>query len=502
MGRRVADILRSKLPRFADQIAIRVDEGPSLTYQELDALSSQIAQWLLSLKVQKGEPVLVGFPNDLAHLFLATYFGIQKMGGVFSPLSPRLSAEEARRQGEHARARIILSTPELLRKWEPGISAFTCYTEEQLLKECARFPAQDPQVPLSSRDPAELIYTSGTTGTPKGIEVTHGALVGFDESVYQEFFQGKLFLDPLPMHTFAGLTYLLFPVRMAMTNLVMRKFEPLRFADLLEKEPVFAVYAVSTMFLLLLRKVPDVKNRDFRHVALVQFGAAPMPPSAVLELCDLFPNAHVTNLYGLTEGGFAGCAIPPGMTREKYRSVGVPLPGVEVKIVDEEGNPLPPGKPGEVLLRSRLPSRRYFRDEESTRKTWDEEGWLHTGDIGYRDEDGYLYIVDRKKDLVIRGGYNISTLEVEDAFFQHPEVAEVAVLGIPHEILGEDLVAFVVPRDRDHPPSPEALREFLSGKLADYKIPRTILFQEELPKNATGKVLKRALRERLLKERT
>jgi acyl-CoA synthetase (AMP-forming)/AMP-acid ligase II len=491
----VARILREKIPRFADQLAIRVDGGRSLTYRDLDLLSSRVAQYLLHLGIKKRDRILVGFTNGEADRYLALYFGVHKMGGVFVPVSGRASKEEVRWQMNHSEGKILIAEDPLFEKWRESVQSYPIKSGTEFFSHLKEFPPEDPRVEVRGRDLAEILYTSGTTGTSKGIEVTHSALTAFDATPYLEFFQGKLFLDPVPLHTFAGMTYLIFPIRMGMTNLVMSKFDPVRFADLLEKEPVFAVYGVSSMFLLLLRKVPDLKKRNFSHVALVQFGAAPMPPSAVLELCDLFPNAHVTNLYGLTEGGLAGCAIPPGMTREKYRSVGQPLPGTEIRIVDESGNPLPPGKTGEILMRTKLPSRRYFKDEGATKRTWDEEGWLHTGDIGYLDEDGYLYIVDRKKDLVIRGGYNISTLEVEDAFFQHPLVAEVAVVGVPHEILGEDLVAFVVPKDPSSPPSIEELESFLRERLSDYKIPRTILFREELPKNPTGKVLKRLLRE-------
>jgi acyl-CoA synthetase (AMP-forming)/AMP-acid ligase II len=199
------------------------------------------------------------------------------------------------------------------------------------------------------------------------------------------------------------------------------------------------------------------------------------------------------NGYGLTEGGASICVLPPGEALKRPGSVGKPMAGVQVRIVDDDGHDVAGGEAGEIVLKLPAGERRYYNDDEATARTW-REGWVHTGDVGRLDDDGFLYVVDRKKDMIIRGGYNVYTVEVESALHEHPDVVEAAVVGIPHEMLGQDVAAVVRIRDGAEAPTLEELREFLTDRLADYKRPRRLVVtREPLPRTAAAKVDKQAL---------
>ncbi len=504
----IPDLLRSRAREFPDNTAVQIEDGERRTFKELDVLSSKIANLLLKEGLKKQDKVSCAIPNAEGIYYIASYFGTQKAGGVFVPVNVRYSREEVEKQLTHSDTSFLLAEDGLLRGWgiagDAGAAGRAKVLTLSRVKEMlGGLSGSDPEVQVNEDDPAELIYTSGTTGIPKGVMVTHHAITSFDETPWVQLFSGRTALHPVPLYTFAGMTMTVLPLRLGMKCILMKRFDAHRFADLLEKEQVFSVYAVSSMWLIVLKEVPDLKKRDFSNLLFLQFGAAPMPPSAVLELSDLFTQANVINLYGLTESGAAGYMMPFGEARSRPNSVGKPVDeNTEIRILDERGNALPPGQPGEILLRSRdlRTRRRYYKDDAATQQVWDTEGWVRTGDIGYVDGDGYLYLVDRKKDVINRGGYKISSLEVEDALFQHPSVKEVAVVGVPHPVLIEDCVAFIVAKE-GREPTEEELRTFLLGKLADYKVPRQYHFMSELPKNAVGKVLKRELRDRVTNKR-
>jgi fatty-acyl-CoA synthase/long-chain acyl-CoA synthetase len=220
-----------------------------------------------------------------------------------------------------------------------------------------------------------------------------------------------------------------------------------------------------------------------------------MPPSTLARLPSLFPRAHLVNIYALTEGGSAAafCEFPPGAAVERCDSVGKPVPPTEMRIVTEAGRDAAAGEVGEIWLRPKGPPRRYYRDAEATARTFVEGGWVKTGDLGHLDADGYLYLDDRKKNMVIRGGFNIFPAEIDALLEAHEKVREAAVVGVPHPVLGEDLHAFVALRE---PATVEELRAHLAAHLADYKVPRAFTFVEALPRNAMGKVVKRELSKR------
>jgi acyl-CoA synthetase (AMP-forming)/AMP-acid ligase II len=279
-----------------------------------------------------------------------------------------------------------------------------------------------------------------------------------------------------------------------MTGVFLPKFDVGRWLDCVEQERPAAIFLVPAMAQLLLadERFPGV---DLSSVQLCSLGSAPLPPETQRRLQERMPHATVTNGYGMTEAGPAYCAMPREEAGKRVGSVGKPMPPVEFRIVAEDGSELPAREVGELVIRMPGREREYYRDPEATARTWRADG-LHTGDLGYLDEDGYLYIVGRIKDVIIRGGNNIHAADVEAVLYEHPGVLEAAVAGIPHEVLGEDVAAWVVLRPGARSASQE-LRAFCLERLADYKVPRRITFVDQLPRNPTGKVMKRQLVEQL-----
>jgi acyl-CoA synthetase (AMP-forming)/AMP-acid ligase II len=240
---------------------------------------------------------------------------------------------------------------------------------------------------------------------------------------------------------------------------------------------------------------PRFATTELSSIAICAIGSAPLAPATLRALQERMPEASVSNSYGMTEAGPAFCSMPKGESLRRIGSVGQPVPPLEVRIVDEDGRDLPAGEVGEAILRMKGREREYYRNDEATAGTW-KDGWLYSGDLARLDDDGYLYIVGRKKDVIIRGGNNIHAVDVEAVLIEHPHVVEAAVVGIPHAVLGEDVAAVVV-LGSGASTTPDELREYCAKALADYKVPRRIVFVAELPRNATGKVLKAQLQEQL-----
>jgi long-chain acyl-CoA synthetase len=237
---------------------------------------------------------------------------------------------------------------------------------------------------------------------------------------------------------------------------------------------------------------PDFPTADLSSLQAVSIGSAPLAPKTLLALQERVPNATVSNSYGMTEAGPAYILMPKDEVTKRIGSVGKPIPPMEIKIVDDDGNERPAREVGELLTRLPGYQREYYKDADATATTWTSDGWLRSGDLGYVDEDGFLYLVGRKKDLIVRGGHNVYPTDIESVILEHPNVQEAAVVGVPHDVLGEDVAAFVVPKPGTAIGADE-LKEFCASHLADYKRPRHVTFVDSLPRNATGKVMKHLL---------
>jgi len=453
----VPALLREQASRTPDRPALIVDGIAELTYGQWEAASNRLARALVARGLKPGDRVGLVYGNADAHRFAIAYMAVHKAGGVNVPLNTRLAEAEQRRIIVHSGMSVLLRGDERLDT--------TAYSDAPF------------QVTRSADDLADILYTSGTTGAPKGVACEHGNITWVGATGAGMLLEGGKFLHAVPVFTFAGAhAMMLIPLRHGMTSIVQPRFDPARFLALIEQHEVVMAFAVPSMVLLMLEQQPAPRA----SLRLLMYGTAPMPPTAIHRLAEVFPNAMLVNMYGLTEGGAVVCSLPPHEAQKRPTSVGKPVPPAEVRIAED----------GEVWLRGPVRPRRYYRDDDATRATWTDDGWLRTGDIGYLDADGYLYLVDRKKDLIIRGGFNITAAEIEGVLLEHPRVRDAAVVGIPHPVLGEDTKAFVV---GDAITAGE-LEAFCRERLADYKVPRTYELVAALPRNALGKVLKRELR--------
>jgi len=484
----VPDLLRTQAARTPDQAALIVDGIAELRYAEWEAASNRLARALVARGVQRGDRVGLLYANASAHRFAIAYMAVHKAGAVNVPLNCRLALRELRAVVAHSGARALLygeaeaGLADALVKPTASIDVVL----DPVAQEANDHSGEYFQVLRTDDDLADILYTSGTTGMPKGVACDHGNVTFQTSQSASAYFRGATFLHAVPVFTFAGAhAMMLIPLRGGMTTVVQPRFDPARYLALIDERKVAMAFAVPSMVLLMLRRGGPPRS----SLRLLLYGTAPMPPSAIARLPELFPNAMLVNMYGLTESGTAVCSLPPYEAHRRPTSVGKPVPPAEVRVVGADGEVCPPGEPGEVCMRSPARTRRYFRDDAATRATWTTDGWLRTGDIGYLDADGYLYLVDRKTDLIVRGGFNIAAAEVEHVLLEHPDVREAAVIGVPHPVLGEAVAAFVVGSA-----APEVLEAFCRERLADYKVPRRFTFVDALPRNALGKVLKRELR--------
>jgi acyl-CoA synthetase (AMP-forming)/AMP-acid ligase II len=298
------------------------------------------------------------------------------------------------------------------------------------------------------------------------------------------------------MFTFAGIASTYNPMKLGMQLLYLPKFDVDRWLDIVEGRqpiPTVATFLVPAMAELLIAS-PRFADADLSSISICSLGSAPVAPGTITRLQERLPNAMVSNSWGMTEAGPAFCTMPPEEQSKRIGSVGRPVPPTEFRIVDEAGAALPSRQVGELLVRNPGREREYFNDTDATASTW-RDGWLHSGDLAYLDEDGFVYIVGRQKDVIIRGGNNVHAADVEAVLFEHPEVQEAAVAGIPHQVLGEDIGAWIVARatEVDQVALEESLRALCVERLSDYKQPRRYTFVDELPRNPTGKVVKREL---------
>ncbi len=467
----VRDDLRDRATAFPDRVAVRVDGIGELTYAEWERRANALARGLAAQGVVRGDRVALLLDNTAAIDFHVAYIAAHRAGAAAVPVNARYAVREV----EHVLADC---TPKVV---------IRSSAEAADLAEADGSPFD---VPVDGSDLADVFYTSGTTGLPKGVASTHANAAMTNLTASEK---GGVLLHSIPLSTFTGVHGgVVTPLRLAITSVVLPVFDTARFAELAESEHAQSLLMVPAQIALLL-DAGVLAGRDVSSVRTVMFGGAPTPPAVVDALAAALPRAMLLNGYGLTEAGGSICVLPPGEAAKRPGSVGKPLPGVEVRVVDESGAPVATGEVGQIVLRIAAGERRYFGDDALTAQTW-RDGWVQSGDLGRLDDEGFLYVVDRTKDMVIRGGYNVYSVEVESALHEHPDVLEVGVVGVPHAMLGQDVCAVIRQRAGTPPLTVEAVRVFLADRLADYKQPRVVVLRDEpLPRNAMGKLDKRAL---------
>lgn len=477
----VPEELAARAARFGDRAAVRVDGGPTLTYADWDRRAAAVSGGLAVAGVRRGDRVVLLLTNAEACDFAVAYAACHRAGAAAVPVNPRYAPRELAHIIRDSGARLVVAGEEAGRV--EGVAVASC-------AELAAAGARPVEIEVEPGDLAEIFYTSGTTGLPRGVASTHANSSQHDLAPLEG---GGTLLHSIPLATFTGVQGgVLTPLRLGITVLVLPRFDTTRFAELIESAHPLWVLMVPAHILLLLES-GVLERTDTSSVAIAMFGGAATPSAAVLRLGELLPNAMLLNGYGLTEGGGSICVLPPGEAARRPGSVGKPMRGVEVRIVDDGGRPVAAGDVGEIALRIPSGERRYWNDEDATARTW-RDGWVHTGDLGRVDDDGFLYVVDRAKDVIIRGGYNVASAEVEAAIFELGSVAECAVVGVEHPILGQDVAAVVRLRDGSAPLELDALRAALADRLADYKIPRILVVTDApLPRNGAGKLDKVAV---------
>ncbi|MEV4626898.1 class I adenylate-forming enzyme family protein [Micromonospora sp. NPDC049523] len=496
-GRTVPEVLSWRAGVHPDRVAIEVHGVARLTFAEWEAGATAVATALRQRGLGAGDRVglLFGAPDWVD--FAVAYCGVQRAGGVAVPLSDRLAATQVRQALEHCAATTLVHGPGADPRTAEPVPGVTV---AELVAAGTPAPQPHPGPGVRPDDLAQILYTSGTTGRPKGVGATHANLTVAAPTHPRRLALGhsERFLHAFAIGTNAAQTMLFNALTAKPTALTLPQFTPARFARLVESAGTGTVFVVPSMAIELLNS-GALRGRDTSGVQLIGSTAAPLAPAVAARLATAFPNAVIVNYYTSTEAAPAQTTMIFNPARPD--AVGRASAGA-LMIADEQGRPLPDGATGQVWLRCRHP-RAYYRDEQASRATFHGE-WVRMGDVGRMDAEGYLYLADRHEDVVKSGAFKISTLEIEAALYEHTGIAETAVVGVPHPVLGSTVAAVVVP----HPHTPAAdvalpaLRAFLAARLADYQLPTRLLVLDQLPRNEAGKVLKRQLVSQLEQTRT
>ena len=500
--------------RFADRAAI-VENGKSISYAQLQQLSRQAARALMTLGVQAGDRVALWAPNVSEWIVAAC--GVHAAGGVLVPLNTRMKGAEAADILDRSRTKVLVSVGDFLNNYYPDLLAgqrpatlqqvvvlgdkvlpSADLSWSQFMAKADATSEQDQlqrQAQIKPDDTADLMFTSGTTGRPKGVMAAHRpTILAFKAwSDVVGLTEGSRYLIVNPFfHTFGYKAGWVAALLQGATVYPEQVFDAEAILRRIESDRISFMPGPPTLFLSMLAH-PQLKSFDLSSLEASVTGASTVPPILIKRMREELGIKNVTTAYGLTEcGGCATLCDPSDDVETVANTCGKALPGTEVCCVDEEGKPVAAGVAGEVLLRGYHIMKGYFEDEKATTETIDADGWLHTGDVGVLDERGYLRITDRLKDMFIVGGFNCYPAEIERMLSNHPDVAQVAVLGVPDERMGEVGCACVVARngvtvDKD------AFIAWCRANMANYKVPRFMLQMESLPVNASNKVQKRDL---------
>jgi len=491
----LATLLTTTAAKFPERIAIRLDDA-AVPYAALEAGSQRVAGLLKDLGVEPGDRVGIMLPNT-PHFPLA-YYGALRLGAVVVPMNPLLSKREVAYYLDDSGAKLLLAWHGFAESAEGGaeqaeIDAQVLLVEpEDIAKKVGGATPIEEVAHKDGDDTAVVLYTSGTTGRPKGAELTHHSIgsnvqasIGlFDPSEEDVFFGGLPFF-----HVFGQTCTLNVSVAVGSEVTLLPRFDPTQALEIVQRDGVTIFMGVPTMHGAVLHH-PKRADFDTSSLRLFVSGGSALPVEVLKGIKDTF-GSPILEGYGLSEtspvASFSRADLPM-----KPGSIGVAIEDVELRLVDEEGKVLGVDEVGELQVRGPNVMKGYWKNPEATAKAISEDGWFATGDMAKRDEDDFYFIVDRKKDLIIRGGYNVYPREVEEVLYEHPAVSEAAVIGVKHEELGEEIAAVVALKEGQTVTADE-LQAHVKGQVAAYKYPRHVWIVDALPKGPTGKILKREI---------
>jgi long-chain acyl-CoA synthetase len=464
------------------------DGSTHLTFRELQARVAGIAAALSGHGFQAGDRLALLLPNGPEYIELM--YACAWLGLIAVPLNTRLSAAEIDHILADANPRGLvrhssLPVPSVQLQWQRVLD------QEALQGRSDLHPSicYEPEAVLA------LIYTSGTTGQPKGVMVTHANVLAniHDFNYWMRYREGGVYLHAAPIFHIADFPAMFAAPAFGARQVTIPKFNPQSFCETVERERVTHTVLVPTMINLLIQ-FPEVGKYDLKSLAVLAYGGSPIAPELIRQTRELLPKVKLVQVYGLSETGFLTGLQDDEHVEGRLLSCGRPCPGIDVQVVDESGKQVDAGEPGELVARGANVMRGYWKNPEETAHAF-QDGMFRTGDMGYQDPDGYFYILDRLKDMIVTGGENVYSGEVEAVIYQHPAVREAAVFGIPDTQWGELVMACVVLK-AGQVLSADDLASYCRRFLANYKIPRRVEFSEsELPKSGSGKILKRILRE-------
>ncbi len=483
-------------------------EGRRTTYAELDAGASRVARALIAAGIKPGERIAhLGKNTDLYYELL---WGAAKAGVVMVPVNWRLAPREVAYIVQDAQARLLFVGPEFVDTVQGFVRAEdaadiigmeTPYAGRLYAAWRDAHPAEDPMLPLDQDDGAVQLYTSGTTGNPKGAVLTHRNFIELRKlqaaagTVWNRWDDSDVSLVAMPCFHIGGTGWAVMGAYHGAFNVIAREFDPRQVLGFITDWRITKMFIVPAAMQIVVR-LPGARDVDYSCLRYMMYGASPIPLPLLRECMDVFGCGFV-QMYGMTETTGTVVALAPEdhdpAGNERMRGAGKALPGVEIAILGDDGKPLGVREVGEIATRSPANMKGYWNLDEATRATISDDGWLRTGDAGYLDEDGYLYVHDRVKDMIISGAENVYPAEVESVMFGHPDIADVAVVGVPSDRWGEEVKAFVVLRDgRERDPA--GIIAWTRERIAGYKTPKSIDFIDALPRNPSGKILRRTLR--------
>ena len=495
----VASVLINTTKKFHSKPAIIFRDQP-ISFLALCDNVFKLANGLLKSGIKKSDKAAIYLPNCPEYVY--SYLALFSLGVTVVPLDYMLTEDELASCLSHCQAKLLIAKEkealslENLKKRVPGLENIIVLEEsknnfklfQDVLNSARPLPVE---IEINDRDPALIMYTSGTTGSPKGILLNYKHLDGSPKAMeyFVDLTDKDVKISALPLSHSAGLIYIQNCICYGITLVLMERFQPLEFLKNIQKYKVTCFHLVPSMYYAILH-LKEFESFDLSSLRwLVVFGA-PSDPHSLRRFQQYCPQAHLLNGWGLTETCPPNTVIPLGS--KKIESVGKPAPWVEIRIVGEEDNELPQGQVGEIVISGWVVMEGYYQDPKTTSEVI-KNGWFHTGDLGRFDQEGFLYIVGRKKDIIKVSGEIVYSFEVENVLLKHPAIQEAAVIGMPDKLRGELVKAFVVSK-KALEVKPEDIRSFCRQHLAHFKVPHEVEFRDSLPKTPSGKIQKEKLR--------